>query len=283
MKIPTRLREWVITMSRSGHSVETMIDMMCATGYGRRQSKLILAQVLDRPAIALDDVTVPRAKPRKRASGGLRATAPEAPGMVIGDRHISVSTSTASPELRVLHNMLDASECDALIEQARPRLDRSQTVDTQGNKQYDVARTSSGMFFNVGETALIREIDARLAALVDMPVSHGEALQVLHYLPGQQYEPHQDWFDPKFDSYEHVTRVGGQRIATIIMYLNTPEAGGGTHFPHLGLTVAAHRGDAVYFAYETGSADALHAGLPVEKGEKWIATRWLRERPYHEA
>jgi prolyl 4-hydroxylase len=24
----------------------------------------------------------------------------------------------------------------------------------------------------------------------------------------------------------------------------------------------------------------LHAGLPVRRGEKWIATKWLRERPY---
>jgi len=64
------------------------------------------------------------------------------------------------------------------------------------------------------------------------------------------------------------------------MYLNTPEAGGGTAFPQVGLTVTALRGSAVYFAYDTGDEASLHAGLPVEKGEKWIATKWLRERPF---
>jgi len=77
-----------------------------------------------------------------------------------------------------------------------------------------------------------------------------------------------------------VTARGGQRIASVVMYLNTPEEGGGTGFPHIGLTVTAMRGSAVYFAYETGDQASLHAGLPVIKGEKWIATKWLRERPY---
>jgi len=64
------------------------------------------------------------------------------------------------------------------------------------------------------------------------------------------------------------------------MYLNTPEEGGGTGFPAVGLTVTAQRGSAVYFAYETGEQASLHAGLPVTRGEKWIATKWLRERPF---
>jgi len=64
------------------------------------------------------------------------------------------------------------------------------------------------------------------------------------------------------------------------MYLNTPEEGGGTAFPRIGLTVTAMRGSAVYFAYDSGDESSLHAGLPVLKGEKWIATKWLRERPY---
>jgi prolyl 4-hydroxylase len=64
------------------------------------------------------------------------------------------------------------------------------------------------------------------------------------------------------------------------MYLNTPDGGGATAFPEIGLTVTALRGSAVYFAYDTGDTTSLHAGLPVTKGEKWIATKWLRERPF---
>jgi prolyl 4-hydroxylase len=113
-----------------------------------------------------------------------------------------------------------------------------------------------------------------------VPVNHGEGLQILHYLPGQEYEPHCDWFDPEQPGFGQFTAVGGQRIASVVMYLNTPEQGGGTAFPEIGLTVTARRGSAVYFAYEGGDLTSLHAGLPVLRGEKWIATKWLRERPY---
>lgn len=43
---------------------------------------------------------------------------------------------------------------------------------------------------------------------------NGEGLQVLHYEVGQKYEPHYDYF---MDEYN--TRNGGQRIATVLMYL----------------------------------------------------------------
>lgn len=43
---------------------------------------------------------------------------------------------------------------------------------------------------------------------------HGEGLQILHYEVGQKYEPHFDYF---MDEYN--TKNGGQRIATVLMYL----------------------------------------------------------------
>ncbi|HET8763497.1 MAG TPA: 2OG-Fe(II) oxygenase, partial [Gemmatimonadales bacterium] len=144
----------------------------------------------------------------------------------------------------------------------------------------DDRRTSAGMFFRLGESPLIERIEGRLAALLGVPVSHGEGLQVLHYGPGQEYEPHYDWFDPSQPGFDAVTAHGGQRVASIVMYLNTPEEGGGTDFPQAGLTVTALRGSAVYFSYGTGDTASLHAGLPVRHGEKWIATKWLRERPF---
>lgn len=77
---------------------------------------------------------------------------------------------------------------------------------------------------------------------------------------------------------------GGQRIATLIMYLNDVEAGGSTVFPEVGLDVLPRRGNAVYFAYctETGVLDprSLHGGSPVGAGEKWIATKWFRQGEY---
>lgn len=274
--ISPQLREWILTTTRAGHGVPEVLRLMKENGYDPRQSRSVIAEVLKLSLAALNASTA------RTAPKGLRTKHPEAPSVDVDGRVIGVSLSVDEPPLRVLENILDEAECDELIGLARPRLHRALTVDDEGNQQVDQRRTSEGMFFTIGELPLIRQIERRLAGLLGVPASHGEGLQILHYLPGQEYEPHFDWFDPELPGFESITRTGGQRIASVVMYLNTPEQGGGTAFPELGLTVTARRGAAVYFAYEGGDPSSLHAGLPVRGGEKWIATKWLRERPYRD-
>lgn len=94
--------------------------------------------------------------------------------------------------------------------------------------------------------------------------------------------PHYDYFDPARPGSAKTLARGGQRVASVVMYLNTPERGGATTFPDARFEVAAVKGNAVFFAYDrphpmTGS---LHAGAPVVAGEKWVATKWLRVGRY---
>jgi len=79
-----------------------------------------------------------------------------------------------------------------------------------------------------------------------------------------------------------ILKRGGQRVATLVMYLNEPARGGGTTFPDVGLEVAPVRGNAVFFSYDRAhpSTRTLHGGAPVIEGEKWVATKWLREREF---
>lgn len=266
------LRAWILSTARAGHDIEQIITLLRNAGYQPRQARQIVAKTLDRPGAALD-----LAIDHKH---GKRTRHPEPPVAIAGGHRTEVSLCVEKPSLRVLDGVLDDDECAQLIELARPRLDRALTVDTAGRHQVDATRTSSGMFFGIGETPLIERIEQRIADLVGLPVVHGEGLQVLNYQPGEQYEPHFDWFDPNLDGYKVLAARGGQRVASIIMYLNSPAGGGGTHFPKIGLTVCARRGSAVYFAYEGGDQSSLHAGLPVTDGEKWIATKWLREAPF---
>ncbi|MDE2279519.1 MAG: 2OG-Fe(II) oxygenase [Xanthomonadaceae bacterium] len=270
--ISPELREWILATSRAGHAPRTVVELMRSHGYDPRQSRSVVAEVLKLPlATLLADADAPLLR---------RTRHPEAPLAMAGDREVRVSLSVSKPALRVLDGLLTGEECDELVALARPRLARALTVDAAGNLQVDHRRTSAGMFFKLGELPLVAQLEQRIAGLLDIPVSHGEGLQILHYLPGQEYTPHYDWFDPEQPGFAAVTERGGQRIASVVMYLNTPEAGGGTAFPAAGLTVTALRGSAVYFAYESGDTSSLHAGLPVLGGEKWIATKWLRERPY---
>ena len=270
--ISPELREWILATSRAGHAPRTVVELMRSHGYDPRQSRSMVAEVLKLPlATLLADADAPLVR---------RTRHPEAPLAMAADREVRVSLSVTKPALRVLDGLLTGEECDELVALARPRLARALTVDATGNLQVDHRRTSAGMFFKLGELPLVAQLEQRIAGLLDIPVSHGEGLQILHYLPGQEYTPHYDWFDPEQPGFAAVTERGGQRIASVVMYLNTPEAGGGTAFPAAGLTVTALRGSAVYFAYESGDTSSLHAGLPVLGGEKWIATKWLRERPY---
>ena len=272
--ISPELREWILATTHAGHGVPEVLRLMKEHGYDPRQSRSIVTAVLKLPLAAL------HASADKLASPGLRTKHPEAPEVSVDGHTIQIQLSVKAPMLRVLDGMLTEQECAELIELARPRLQRALTVDTDGRHQVDHRRTSEGMFFILNELPLIGRIEQRLASLLGVPVNHGEGLQILHYLPGQEYEPHYDWFDPEQAGYGAITAVGGQRIASVVMYLNTPEQGGGTAFPEIGLTVTARRGSAVYFAYEGGDRTSVHAGLPVTRGEKWIATKWLRERPF---
>jgi len=201
------------------------------------------------------------------------------------DREIHMLFALTAPRIVLFSNLLSAEECEEMIALSRGKLERSSVVNNETGA-YDVHphRTSYGTYFNRGENELIKRIEARIAELVQFPEANGEPIQILHYEPGGEYKPHFDYFDPKQPGNEQVLTQGGQRIATLVMYLNDVEAGGSTVFPEVGIDVLPRRGNAVYFAYcsETGTLDprSLHGGSPVSAGEKWIATKWFRQREY---
>ncbi len=199
------------------------------------------------------------------------------------DKWVEVVRRQHKPELVVFANLLTSAECDALMAAARPRLSRSLTVDTHtGNEALHPDRTSQGMFFERFETELVQRIETRIARLLHWPVKNGEGLQVLRYRKGAQYLPHHDYFDPLQAGTPALLARGGQRVATLIIYLAEPEAGGATVFPDLDLQVVPKRGRAVFFSYPEPlpSSLLLHGGAPVVAGEKWIATKWLRQHEF---
>jgi prolyl 4-hydroxylase len=73
-------------------------------------------------------------------------------------------------------------------------------------------------------------------------------------------------------------------VATCILYLNQDYAGGETYFEAGATRFRGRIGDALFFlnvdAAGRPDAQSRHAGLPVVKGTKWIATRWLRAEPF---
>jgi prolyl 4-hydroxylase len=201
------------------------------------------------------------------------------------DRVVDVLLALQTPRIVLLGNVLSHEECDALIDYSEQRLERSPVIaDSDGKTQVHADRTSRGAMLQRGETELIARVEARLAALARWPVERGEGMQLLRYEKGNEYRPHFDWFDPALPGPRKHLERGGQRLATIVIYLSEVEQGGGTSFPNIGLQVQPKKGSAVFFAntdlYGTPDRQTLHAGEPVVKGVKVIATKWLRARDY---
>ena len=129
----------------------------------------------------------------------------------------------------------------------------------------------------------VRRAVERAAWLVGLTPDHAEAAQLVHYLPGQEYKPHYDWYSPKARTYRAGTAVQGNRLVSVFVYLSRCEGGGRTTFPLLELSFAPEPGCAVlwYNLDRRGRRDdlTLHAGEPVTAGEKWGLNIFLRERP----
>ncbi|XP_048607173.1 prolyl 4-hydroxylase 5 isoform X1 [Brassica napus] len=236
-----------------------------------------------------------------------------------GERWVEVISW--EPRAVVYHNFLTNEECEHLINLAKPNMVKSAVVDekTGGSKDSRFAshsyrsnlgkvccflicvygpslfrvRTSSGTFLRRGHDEIVETIEKRISDFTFIPVENGEGLQVLHYQVGQKYEPHYDYFLDEFN-----TKNGGQRIATVLMYLSDVDDGGETVFPAAkgnisavpwwnelskcgkeGLSVLPKKRDALLFWNMRPDASldpsSLHGGCPVVKGNKWSSTKWF--------
>jgi prolyl 4-hydroxylase len=279
VRLTPELSRWIAEQLARGCDPEDMVQALVTVGHEERFARTALANALpDASVRALSEEAVrPVPEPLEDAlAGGTHVIASL-------DREVKVIARLNKPRLLVFEGVLSDAECAALIEESKPKLERSRTVDrVSGGTELNAARTSEGTYFHHTESDLLVRINRRIAALTRWPLENGEPLQILHYERGAQYEPHFDYFDANDPGTAKLISQGGQRVATLIIYLNDPDAGGATIFPDIGLEIAAVRGNAVFFSYERAhpGTGTLHGGTPVTRGEKWIATRWMRERPY---
>ncbi|MFN3565267.1 MAG: 2OG-Fe(II) oxygenase [Burkholderiaceae bacterium] len=277
------LQKWLATSIEQGHGREALVQSMRAAGYQRNFAREAVEAALAKFAPADAASEAPREQPAPLDTTTILAQSPNS--IETSDRKVDILFALNAPRIVLFGGLLADDECDELIALSRRKLTRSSVVNAEtGTFDVHPDRTSSGTHFERGENELVRRIENRIAELVACPVERGEPIQILHYKPGAEYKPHFDFFDPAYPGNEKVLAMGGQRVATLVMYLNDVVAGGSTVFPEIGLDVLPRKGNAVYFAYTTedGQLDrrTLHGGSPVAEGEKWIATKWLRQRDY---
>jgi prolyl 4-hydroxylase len=277
--------EWITVNILRGVTQEKLIDTMISHQFDREiASEAVSLSAKTLPAVPATLATLAAQVPEGAYS---YANACAYPGTVFHttDREVSILMKLDQPRVILFGNVLSKEECEMLMALAAPRLAQSTTVKADGaGSQLHADRTSRGCFFKVDETAFVGTLDRRLCELMQVPWERGEGLQVVNYQTAQEYRPHHDYFVPGLASTAVNTQVGGQRVSTLIVYLNTVPAGGETIFPKQNLSIAPVQGNALYFSYcdEAGRIDesTLHGGAPVLSGEKWITTKWVRQRAY---
>merc|ERR1740124_793508 len=97
----------------------------------------------------------------------------------------------------------------------------------------------------------------RAAYLTGLTPQHAEAVQVVHYQPAQEYRPHFDWFSGSDARLAEKLAVRGNRLVSVFVYLQLPEAGGRTAFPQLQESFQPRAGGALvwYNLDRHGTAD----------------------------
>jgi prolyl 4-hydroxylase len=176
------------------------------------------------------------------------------------------------PEVTHFAGLLTSAECRYLMEATGNRFEPSMVYDSNRQLVRDEIRTSDGSAIHwLIEDPAVVALNRRIAAVSESSYDSGEALALLRYSPGQQYRPH----------FDFVKGADNRRLMTALIYLNDEYEGGETEFVRTGLKIKGKTGDVILFRNDgddTGpNPNSEHAGLPVTKGAKYLATRWIRE------
>jgi hypothetical protein len=189
------------------------------------------------------------------------------------------------PLVRHFPDFATGEMCDWMIANVRGRLVRARVYDAEARREVEHAdRNNTWAVFNLTHSDLVSVLlQVHICASTGVPFRYLEPAVVLHYDPGEQIKEHFDFVDPNLPHYEQEIAANGQRIVTFLVYLNDDYLGGETELPQLRIAHKGRRGEGLFFvnALPDGAADTrtIHAGRPTSRGEKWIVSQFIRNRP----
>lgn len=182
------------------------------------------------------------------------------------------------PPVYTVSNFLTDDECLALMQTAGPLLQRSKTHAAAGSEATK-GRTSLTCHLAKHVYPCPKFLE-KIHALTKKPYGHMELPQVARYASSQRYVEHYDGVDPHTEAGRSFCASGGQRVATVLVYLNEVAEGGCTHFKRLDLSINPVKGTALVFfpGFMNGEldTDALHAGMPAVD-TKFVSQVWIRQ------
>jgi len=181
-----------------------------------------------------------------------------------------------------IDNFLDDDLCDLLIKQTDDYMVPAPVVGS-GNGIVNQNRTSSTAYLRRED---MPTITSSICKLLNKELNHLELPQVGRYQANQEYKPHYDAFQLDTNDGKRFAENGGQRIVTVLIYLNTVVDGGETSFPLLNIQIKPIKGKALIFFPSTldGILDknAIHAALPAIPGnDKYVCQIWIRQNSFN--
>ena len=191
-------------------------------------------------------------------------------------QHVERRLLSEDPHVELIPSLFSPHECRYIRQLAAPSLEPAMIMGARGGVRDPHRDSDNAVITPMAEDLVVQAVNRCIAEASGTGYSWGEPLHILRYRPGQQYRRHHDAhaFGP----------VRERRIATALLYLNDDYDGGETEFPQLGFKVQAGTGDLLIFhnltADKLPDPRMMHAGLPVTRGEKWVATRWIRGGDY---
>jgi len=278
---------------RGGAEAAALLSVLFGMGVSRRHD---LAAALECLVVAAERGWRPAQAQIAVLAGGHRTEAePSGPGPW---RRLAASIDLAawltpppatnlneSPLVRSFPGFVSSAVSEWLIGRARPLLSRALVYEGVMKKTLaHPGRTNRAAMFSVLDTDFIWVLMAhRICRCLGVPFGHLEAPAVLHYAEGEEITEHFDFVDPKVPHYDQEIARRGQRIMTFLVYLNDDYSGGETEFPRLHISHKGRAGEGLFFsnALADGRPDlrTLHAGRPTTRGEKWIVSQFVRDRP----
>ena len=195
-----------------------------------------------------------------------------------GGRGYSSKWSAWDGPVRV-DDVLTAEDCRYIMSLADPIFDRSMNIGPDG------VRTSETAWIDKTDPVARKVFDRALELLADgRTLDNCENLQVVRYREGTFFAPHHDSCCEGTDGCRMFAEDGGQRVGTLIVYLNENFTDGETMFPAYkgGVKLKATPGNGIFF--KPLGADgkchplAPHEGRPVSSGVKYMCNAWIREK-----
>lgn len=158
-------------------------------------------------------------------------------------------------DIRLLPDVFDGPRCRAYIEAAQQRPWRGSAADDSKPATRSVTNDNIGIDTDVLLAAVARHLPRRLYGLTLSRIV-GERTVFLRYSPGDRFDMHTDSaFRPE---------PSQRSLFAVLIYLNADFAGGGTHFPDLGVTVSPQAGAALIIPH-----GLRHRGEPVTSSVKY--------------